>query len=74
MFNRKLFTAAFVGALNKAVALNGFDGKLNGDFNLNALGYDDIEIAATGLVLTLDIRLAAAFGFDPAELCIGANL
>lgn len=72
LFNRKLF-AAVVGAFDKAVAFDGLNSEFDGDLDLDTLGDDDVKVAAAGLVLALDIRLAAALGFDSAELSVGAD-
>jgi hypothetical protein len=62
-----------VGAFDKAVAFNGLDTKLNGNFDLNALGNDNVKVASARLLLALNERLAAALGFDSAELGVGAD-
>jgi len=69
-----LIFAVLIAAFYKAVALDGFDSELDGNFDLDALGDNYAAGGAAGLLLALDIRLAAAFGLDLAEVCFGADL
>jgi len=64
----------FITAFYKAVALDGFNSKLDRNFDFNALGDNYAAGGAAGLLLALDIRLATALGLNLSEVCFGAYL
>jgi hypothetical protein len=67
-----VLVAAFVAAFDIAVAFDGADSEFDGDFYLDALGDNNVKVSAAGLTFALNIRLAAAFGFNSANVGFGA--